>query len=812
MRVFSRQGGLTAVAATMLLFGVWLWQSTTSHKLPLLIAEHLQANPPSTAYVPLENNWLEFPLSPGDTVVRVLTNGAVSHAAPLKDDTSWRYAFHYQFLDRRNNVLSEGEYHHRTRLTHFRDTSSKQAVTRNYFLGRAFVPTDGRMALIPIKAGTRPRRFRVRLSNMDPALREIMFRIYRQETFSERERAYMWQRFSKARKEMLARNSVYGADLLREAEKRNLIRFQWKAIGPMGLQSRHYALRKLYLRDDPVGARIAPQELPQGLYIDRFTHGVIPLPEGEWNVRLELKPLASTHPKAHDATVSLHWYGRTLDERWSTLIASHTREYRLKQTLKAGLLEVKSPRALVVRAWISDGEIQQAVTPEPMLLQAYHLDELAPAIFELDHVGKLSTPLRIDVRAIPVDGQAQTTAALRYQFINKHGQVISEGRLGVEAQPSHYDRLASLALAMRVCEPQKYYFNVPHEIAAVDLLGPPGLLVSAYTRPPDLVRRVRVPEDYHIVDRDPNRQPAWFILRPANHHQLQSKGRTLRLIVQRRPPKDDPQILAGQYEWESYQPLGDWRGRQLLIPRTNSLPIRDEIRAAVYRELSPSVPVSLMFKGVTGFRYVKPTLLYLRNSQQPMIVTAMVDGQMLYETKAAGKRGQLRLPVIAAGEHKLELRTSATARWYINHVDTLDSTSIRRLALLLESEGLEFPYEKRSADTEVITGQLHLSTPRPMQLRVQVDAVDQVSMGPFLGWTFKERLYDIRPQGITAIPVLNTEAEWVDGGQRFYLSLGADLPIGTYRIRIKPLADRKGYLSLYRLIPGQSPLRAFFRE
>ena len=70
----------------------------------------------------------------------------------------------------------------------------------------------------------------------------------------------------------------------------------------------------------------------------------------------------------------------------------------------------------------------------------------------------------------------------------------------------------------------------------------------------------------------------------------------------------------------------------------------------------------------------------------------------------------------------------------------------------------------------------------------------------------------MRPQDEIQVSVLNTRTATVDGGQRFFLPLGSDLPAGSYRIRIRPLHDVQGYLVLYRLSPGQQMVRAFLRE
>ena len=148
----------------------------------------------------------------------------------------------------------------------------------------------------------------------------------------------------------------------------------------------------------------------------------------------------------------------------------------------------------------------------------------------------------------------------------------------------------------------------------------------------------------------------------------------------------------------------------------------------------------------------------------------------------------------------------------MNFMDTDRPAFLRRLALQMDSDGLEFHYFKRSPEQEVLTARVYQPGTQRMRLRVDIDHLPDSRLAPTDDWTFIQRTYDLRPEDNSRVSVLNTRAATVDGGQRLFLPLGSDLPPGSYRIRIRPLQDAQGYLVLYRLVPGQQMVRAFLRE
>lgn len=788
----------------------WAWWRFDTRELAAYLSGRIEGARPSNAYYQAGDDWLEFRLAGNGSSVHVVTNASVHRASAGDRETRWWYAFEYQLLDSDGRLLREGTYHHRTHVTRYRETDTGRSEARAFLLDPQRVPTDGRRMVIPVSEAGHPARLRLRASHADPALQDVMFRIYERETLASHKLDYRWQRLSHTRKQELARGSVYGPEHLRDGERQNLLRKRWRPLGPAGIRGSDFLARKIYLQQELAGEPEDDPVLPHGLFVDAGINGIIPLPPGGGRIRLEWAAAETAVQADGDAQVVVHWFGRTLGERAQHRVALAGPEPWLETDFEEGLLEVASDRALTVRAFRDNNGVPEDITPEALRLRAYTPDAALPVVFRVDHVSGLPTPFRIDVRGVvsPDD----TPATVRFETLDAGGVRLSSGELYQDPAASRHDRLDRIEPATWLTEPARNYFNLPPRVAEVRVYTTGSSLVSAYTRPPDLVRQERYPEDLDLTQQDGARQPAWFVLRPANEQALLENLRTRHLVLQPRPPADDPRLLAGHFSWEDYQPDGQWQGRHLLIPRDAGLPLRDLSRGAVYAELQPNREQPVRLRTVTGHRELRPTLIYQRERELPERVSILLDGEPWHETSIIGRRGQLLLPSLTAGKHRIRLESHAGTQWYMNYLDTAEPGHVRRLVIQVGESGLEFIYPKRSAEREVLTAQVYQQAGERVRLQVEIEHATTPQLQPLTDWTFLKRLYDLQAVDAQVVPVLNTETKTLDGGRRFFLSLGADLPPGDYRIRIRPEREQATHLALYRLIPGQQLVRVFLRE
>jgi hypothetical protein len=795
--------------------GQWAWQGLDRQELAAYLSGQLEGAQPSNTHLQRGDNWLEFQLSGNGSSVHVVSNARVQHAQVSDNDTVWWYAFHYQLLDSDGELLREGEYHHRTHVTRYREPRQGRMVTRTFLLDPRYVPTDGRRMVLPFLTADRPARLRLHVSHTDPALLDVMFRVYEKETVAARKLDHRWQRLNEAGKQVLARGSVYGPDHLRSSEQQNLLRSRWRPLGPGGVKGNDYLTRKVYVQRSTPGEQVDDAVLPSGLYVDVNTNGIIPLPQGGGRIRLQWTPTTALAGTAADEQILLHWYGRNLGQRSQTSVPLADPQGWLAADFGEGLLEVVSRHPVVIHAFLDGNETMPEITPEATRLRAYLPDESLSLVYKVDHVGDQLTPLRIDVRTI-LTAADTLQQPIHFEILDAAGKPLAAGDLHQDATPSRYDRLVTIEPGVRLSEPARNYFNLPAAAAELRINTTGSALITAYTRPADLMRELRYPEDLvyaQLNEQDGLRQPAWFVLQPANERELLASLHTQNLLLQNRPPVDDPRLLAGQYSWEDYQPDGEWRGRHLLLPREGGLPLRDLSRGAVYGELPANRETTVELRDFTGHRELRPTLIFQREQEQPAVLEVLLDGNPWHETRITGRSGQLLLPIIPAGKHRVLIQGPDTARWFMNYLDVEGASYVRRLATQVGPDGLEFRYHKQTAAAEVLTGQLYQRQGNErMRLHVEVEHETGPQLKPLVDWTFVQRIYDLHTADATRVAVLNTDSRTVDSGRRFFVRLGTDLPPGNYRIRIRAEQDAEAYLALYRLLPGQQLVRLFLRE
>ena len=814
-----RSIGYLLLTCVLLLLAGWLahwsWHTLDSRELAAYLSGRIEDARPSNSYFQQGDHWLEFQLDGNGSSVHVVSNATLQRPAKPDDTALWWYAFDYQLLDGDGTLLQEDTYYHRTRVTWYRDASQQRLLTRDFFLDPGLVPADSRRMIMPLDAVQHPVRLRLRVRHVDPALLAVTFRVYEQETLAAHKIDYRWQRLSELKKQSLARGNVYGHEHLRSEEKLNLLRKRWRPLGPAGITGSDYTTRKLYVRQELPGEAVDDVVLPFGLYVDARTNGIVPLPEGGGRIRLQWTPVAGIDGGDPDEQLVVRWYGRNLGQRSETAVAITSGQAQLETEFGEGLLEVQSGSALVVRAFLSEHDSLEEITPEALQLRAYRPDNSLTVEFYIDHAGEQPTPLRIDVRSALSATVAGVQAPVRFELLDADGEVLSAGTLNQDMGASRHDRFARIEPDRQLSEAARNYFRLPVEVARVRVHAAGSALISAYSRPADLVREVRYPEDLYTASSEVQHiQPAWFVLRPANERALLQDLRGERLVLQQRPPVDDPQLLAGHYHWEEYHPQGSWRGRHLLIPRDPGLPLRDLARAAVYGELPANREITVELRDFEGQREIRPTLLFERDQDQPVDAGVSLDGDPWYETGIAGRRGQLQLPALPSGSHRIRIKGPDDSRWYLNYTGANGPAYLRRLAVTVGPDGLEFEYQKQSAEREILTGQLYQAQSERVRLHVNIDHVSDAALQPLDDWTFVQRIYDLRAVDEKRVPVLNTRAKTVDAGRRFFVTLGADLPPGSYRIRIRirPEQASDAYLALYQLQPGQQLVRLFLRE
>lgn len=784
----------------------------------------LEKATPGIAYQLDKERWLEFPVSGQDHRFKVVSNANLKADLGAQPATEWLYALRYQLTASTGQVLQEGIYYHRTTVTWYQLPNNPQPVTAAFYPDPPLVPADGRLLMIDASDIHSIASLRLQLAESAPGIESVMVRAYSREHLFDPPGSYRWQRVVRRLRENLAEASVYGPDLLRSSEQKQLLRQRWSPLGPLGIEGRDYHRQRFYhtldIETEPLRALIPSA----GLYIDAALRGTLPVPDpGGWialeflkSDQLVTTPGVHATPSATSTTVEVRWYGHQPKEQAHYQVRLNENVDSTLWVMKSGggLLEVATPRPLTLKAtYYQRSGPPLDLLPEPRYLRLYRLEPERSLEFAITHIGNQPTFWRMDLRQSALDQNPGTT--VHYQFLDNRGQILHQGDLALTGILSNYDRLSGGPTPLeRVSEPTTYGFALPATVTQVRLTTSAAVLVNAYTRPPNLRRELRVPADYQVADRvAAPPQPLWFPILPLAALSWTQEGRTALLALQSRPLQRDPEILAGRYDWQEYYPLGDWRGRYLLNPRDPESPMRDQALATTFQPLAHDGPQRVVLQGLSGRLQVEPILLGLRDSEQPDPVRISVDSQNVYTGVLTLRRNHLQLPPLPLGLHTLHIETSRPLRWFMNYGGAAAGSLTRRFAYRLDQQPLVFEYLKTSPALEVLSGLLQTAA-NPggrSRLRVTVDMPTAAILGPFQRLTSREWLYDIQADTVNTVPVFDTPSDSVGLGQRFFLPIGDDAPPGTYRIRMW-LEQGNGYLTLYRVTPGLPMGLEFFHE
>ncbi|MDX8405203.1 MAG: hypothetical protein R8K50_03540 [Mariprofundus sp.] len=763
----------------------------------------------SPVYVLDRERWTEFNIPKATPVLRVVTNATLPSAPGFNPAMRWSFSLQYQFIDSAGNVVLQRDYAYRTGARQYKDPESGAVFTSSFYLEPELMPADGHVVSLNLATLPDVTRMRVKLLQADPQILDVAFRAYIQERVPEFRIAHRWLRLSDEQKAGLAKGNVYDQELLGQTEIKNLLRYKEHPLGPTGIAGDAYHSRTLYVMRDYDGEVEALPVRPAGLFVDGYTHGTIALPEGGGKLRLQFIP--SAQPPLAGSAIQLRWFGRLLAERSQVDVRWRGGMTEFKGEWRGGLLEVIAEGGLAVRAFLTQaGQPEQEITPPAMYLRAY----VADVEYAVDHVGNQATPFRVDLRQALPAGQLAGPVHADYQLLDAQGGVLASGVVAATTAFSLYERIQPDVLAMRLTDPSSYYFSLPASVHAIRLHADKPLLFSAYTRPRALLRQSRVPEDAYLADNGMNRQFSWFALKPKQFQSLIMNHQTMLLATQYRPPQDNPDMLAGRYQWQDFHPQGDWLGRNLFTPIEDVGPQHERALAATYQPLPQGRENLLTLKAEAGIRTVQPRLAYFQRQNRPITVRLYVDGALYYQGRVAGSDGEIVLPALTVGKHRVSVQSSAGAEFYLNHTAARRGSLLKRLANRFEGKTLHFIYQHSAAEEETVA--LRLYTPAGKrgrsQIRVWLEAPEKRMIGPMRSWSFSGRRFDVRPQTLTGSRVTGSGQQRAsvaghrraitDQGQPFFISLAGDLPPGNYRLHVALEGGPGGYLLLSRIVPG----------
>ncbi|MGH8584234.1 MAG: hypothetical protein ACREWG_15965 [Gammaproteobacteria bacterium] len=765
---------------------------------------------PSTGYVLTYGRKLSFTVPSGTPLIKLVSNANLRDFAAAKREHGanparrWKYALHVEIRGAANRLFSRRTYHYRSDFTETLDASGR-SYTSVFYLREPDTPLNGRSTALELSGIEGDADLSVRLEALDAALSSVLLRVYLPARTDERRLAHLWGHISDKQKVTLARGSIYPPELLREEEKRNLLRHRRQPLGPAGLAGLDFESRTLYVLEEKEGTEQSDMILPAGVLADRERIAVIPLPEQGGKLRLHLEQTSA--PGAESGTVGGRWYGsgpqarRRLDIPWQAPATTYHGEFG------GGLLELEAPRELVIRAYLSAEGGETEITPSPTLLRGYSVSAARPVEYAITHLGEDATPFKADFRQVLAPAPVAVPITVAYTLLSEREVTIKAGRFSIAATPSRYDWVIGDLPGLRLSDPVTYYFALPRAVAKVRFrvlgaLADTRLFVFGATSPPDWVRTVRIPEQQFDFDARQKRQLAWFPLRPEGYERFMLDNTSRPMALQPRPAQEDPLIQSGQYQWSDYLPNGPWHGRQALLPRDPGLPYREEALPSTYAELPRGREVLLDFPTYRGLEALAPGLVWLADRNLPDDIKVYVDGRLHLAARVRGGAGELRLPHLAAGRHRL--RVEGPGRYFVNHVGGDAGRQVKRLLVRL-AEPLSYWHERTTTEAENLTLRFFPTmTVGRSVLRFRIEGGAGDPLGPEPGWLFRDRRFDLRHDPDLAAPLFESPGERIGRGQRIAIALPQGLSRGHYRIRLALESGPPAYVALSKLTPGRA--------
>lgn len=723
------------------------------------------------------------------------------------------------YLDASGQVQAQHVYHHRSRVTQYTGQGTNDISPAAFYLEDSLKPTDTRNLVVDLSGFQSATRVRFRTASKHELLTDVAMSIYARTPVAEHKLGYLWRRLPREQKQSLAKGLVYSTKFLKPSEQHQLLQNRWQALGPRGIQGRDYHARKLYVLKHIEPEPPSELTLSSGLLVNAEHHGMIAVPPGGVDLRLDFLPLSAVHPTPDQHGIHLTWYGQHAHEQSHHPVNWQDTGTRFEHVFPPGLIELKVMEgATSVQLFHREGELYAPWLIEPRQSRMYLVQPEHTVDFTVNHMAQKPIPFRIDVRHVPPSPTPAANPAVVYELLTDQGEVVQAGQLISAAAISHYDRIPSLGPEVDVSDPSTSFFSIPPHVVRIrfSLPTPPPtatMLIAAWNRPPDLIRELHLSMDRE-ADVDEHQQWAWFPKRPEHAKDFVAERRSYLLHVQPRPPQAGPGLRAEAYQVEQYRPEGLWRGRYLFLPRAPDTPLRPEALAVTFQPLRAGRDQRLALGGLPQLRYLQPKLIYFRKSAGPQTFEVLIDGVQHHRSRIAGRRGEIALPVLSAGTHRVRLNSEPGTRWYMNHIVSGSPGHIKRLAYRFDTSGLSFIYDRQSVTEETLSMRWYApyGNRQSTRIHVQFTLSPTSRRTPSPNWTFNERRYVLDPLPGPPVPVLHTTAARVDRGQLFFLPIGHDVPTGRYRIRMRLEQGPSGYITLAKLTHGAFESRRFIGE
>lgn len=759
--------------------------------------------------------WIEFPAPGAQRVVRVIAHADVPREVDDQPDRIFQFLIRARFVDAGGVVLGERSMRFRTRIVVYRDLDTGELYRRAFYSGGGPQPTSTQETRLGLP-GTEVHSIQFQLVEADPDISAVQLRLYKREPPAEHRLEKAWERLSVRTRNMLASGNLYPVEFLTAREKVNLVRNRWKPAGPRGVEGEDYRVREMRVYRSRSGEPAGDAQAGTGEYVARWLNLPIRITEsGRLRLQFESASGDGAETRESQRNIAATLYREAAGEPVVSLIPLSA-EGSATLEVEPGLLDLQFGEAGYVRAYLgAPSKLEQELVLERIAARNYFLNLSEPTRFPVRHAGSEGTTLRVDLACrcfSDRDAAPPQDASARYRVLSAEGSILQEGEIRNPIYPSRY-AYARLSEPTQITDSSRFMIHLPEQAASVEWFGDSSVMVSVFSRPRDMPRRVRVSGDDAEQAGDALRR-IWFPLRPSKYEAVRNSARSSMVFRGAAPPEPDLERLSGAYQWERFEPEGDWVGRYLLEPREEETETASRSLAAVFRPVQPNQDIELQIRGAGISSTVPMRIIVRRSSTRSVPMRLWVDGQLRWRGRVTGKNGEFSVGRIATGKHTLRVEIPGAPEVMINHTGSGATGFSKRLAIRVRQSELEIPFEKATSGKEVLSGIVYFpaSLEQGVRLRADINGLPASTLRMFESSTVPGSELELVGSGGPAVSVLNSTDAPALIARRFYLPLGEDLPVGRYRIRLVFDSTAHTYLILSRSLPGAAPTRFLRHE
>ena len=388
-------------------------------------------------------------------------------------------------------------------------------------------------------------------------------------------------------------------------------------------------------------------------------------------------------------------------------------------------------------------------------------------------------------------------ALLRWRFVDLHGAALAQGKATIDATAAPEDRLDEIEGRGLVSRPTTFYLWPPRAAHRLLLDADRATVVSAGSPGFD-DDRAEPPAawgpmgDGMVLRHGPLERQAFYAVRALNAADLQRQGRLERfagaLRLERAAAHAKPVSAA-----VSLSPRRDGGRFEVLLPLDRAAPAQRPGRLwAVRREHDEEINVPRP-QGTSGAARVPTTLLYevrRPSGRQPLLVH--LDGQIVGRASLLGARGQVVLPPLPVGRHRLRVDLASEARLFINQ-PVAAALSFRRSQIYRFAAGAAAVAVPKARAARALGTVVYLDGPPPHGRAGGLDVVVEggVRRSPRQGGASAaytrlrrhQRLDFLRAPG--AVTLNRTSGE-IWASRPIFIPLGDDLGAGSHLVSLRP--------------------------